>query len=1159
MRNNDLRTELEYFSEDYDEERDMEPRPEPVKAVIPPLRAASPRSSLTFVYEGQALSNNVGGNLPPNAYGLPFANSDGKPPIGGSFANLPQGGHPMYTFLNMPAYANPNSTDLFPNPLGPVTPFVRLIEDYPLPDGLKMPSHIGSYDGKGDPDNFLHLFEGAIRMQKWLMPIACHMFTYTLKDSERIWWNSQKAGSILDYEDLKAKFRSHFSQQKKFTKTHLAVHNIKKRENKSTRAFITRYTDDTLQILGLHEDQRISGFIHSLRTRSLVKHLSTDLPPTYKGLMEKTYTRVKAREVATNGVLNDRRDSFERPRKSSWNNNKGQMDKNYGHETNKCRELKHQIEEAVKTGQLAHLVKGVTKKREKTYDTQSGEKKKEENPALEKTSILIVSGRDHGLKKRPASDNGTGEITFPPIPYEGSSDPVVIKVYISGRQVNRAYLDIRSSCKVIYEHCFLKLKPLIRSLRVDSNTPLVGFLGEESWPLGKGNSTNNGQGDAKDILSCIDIKEKIVIDDEYPEQKVTIGRQLPTRIIMRLRDLLRAHADVFTWTTTHITRVLRTLIIGEETFSTEHQLNVFNHTEPVKQKKRSMAAERNKVVHTQVEELVEAGVLREVKYLTWVSNPIIVKKDDGKWKLRIDFTNINKACIREPHPLPAAELGAENLHKYRLKCFLDAYKGYHQIPMAEKDEEKTTFFIREGVFLLQKATLRFKKYKGHLQRLIDKVFGSQIGRNMEANTNDMVIKIDTEEEMLADIEETLGRLRAINLKLNPRKCSSGVEEGIYLDHLITKQGIRVDPSKVKAISALQPPKTVSEIQSFGKKLAALNKFLSKSVEKALPFMKTLKSCTSGKIVQWKTKANEAFRRMKECLESLPTMVIPTKGETLTVYLAASKRNVSAILMVERGKKQALVYFVSRTLHEAEHKYPKLENLILALMYTARKLRRYFQAHPIQVLSDMLIKQILADYLTETSPMEREEVKNGEAKRKEPELENTWKLFTDEALSSDGSGAGLIYSIEHIKREQNKKVGTFSKLASMTFSKLAKEVLVEVIQTKSVIEKEITDVDNRREAISKVVHVTMVEVCRANAGQKHHKGSPLPTMLEECKGQIIILDNGKQFAKGTFPVFCKKLGTLQALTSVYHTQANGQVEATNREIVKGMEQRLGMPY
>nr|GEU96929.1 hypothetical protein [Tanacetum cinerariifolium] len=277
MHNNDLRTELEYFREDYDEEREMKPRPGPARVITPPLRAASPRvhrrrervvrfeetqnigesrvernsesrsenrqplqSSLTSVYGGQALPNNVGGNLPPNdtflshnaqpfiptnlnvpnglmpmyvylhqqpvsfvngqPMGFPPQTLTGNPSIGGSFANLPQGGkvpstftngnilpqngftypanipsnnypfytQPVYTFPNKPAYANQNSTGLFPNPLGSVTPFVLWIEDYPLPDGLKMPSHIGSYDGKGDPDNFLNLFEGAIRMQKWI-------------------------------------------------------------------------------------------------------------------------------------------------------------------------------------------------------------------------------------------------------------------------------------------------------------------------------------------------------------------------------------------------------------------------------------------------------------------------------------------------------------------------------------------------------------------------------------------------------------------------------------------------------------------------------------------------------------------------------------------------------------------------------------------------------------------------------------------------------------------------------------------------------------------------------------------------------------------------------------------------------------------------------
>ncbi|GKB53139.1 reverse transcriptase domain-containing protein [Tanacetum coccineum] len=252
-------------------------------------------------------------------------------------------------------------------------------------------------------------------------------------------------------------------------------------------------------------------------------------------------------------------------------------------------------------------------------------------------------------------------------------------------------------------------------------------------------------------------------------------------------------------------------------------------------------------------------------------------------------------------------------------------------------------------------------------------------------------------------------------------------------------------------------------------------------------------------------------------------------------------------------------------------------------------------HEIEFKGGNSIKgQILANFLAETSPTEREEEKNGEAKRKEPEPENTWKLFTDGASSSDGSGAGLMlvnpkgkeytyalsYSIKHIKREQNKKAYALSKLASMTFSKLVKEVLVEVIQTKSVAEKEITDVIKEDEDRWMVpIREYLKEEILPKDPQKARKlriKDSLYMMIEErlyrrsymspwlrsptnSAGGCKASDNGKQFTEGTFPVFCKKLGTLQAFTSVYHPQENGQVEVTNREIIKGMERRLGIAH
>nr|GEZ34351.1 hypothetical protein [Tanacetum cinerariifolium] len=167
------------------------------------------------------------------------------------------------------------------------------------------------------------------------------------------------------------------SLRKKFTKTHLAVHNINKKEGESTRAFITRYTDDTLLILGLHEEQHIFGFVHGLKTRSLVEFLSTNLPTTYKDLMEKTYTWIEANEPKGNPSNKEGSKTFEQPprmirRKLPRNMSKYyHFYKDHGHDTNQCRELRYQIKETVKSGQLSHLV-GIKKGKEKVSDTQLG-------------------------------------------------------------------------------------------------------------------------------------------------------------------------------------------------------------------------------------------------------------------------------------------------------------------------------------------------------------------------------------------------------------------------------------------------------------------------------------------------------------------------------------------------------------------------------------------------------------------------------------------------------------------------------------------------------------------------------------------------------------------------------------------------------------------
>ncbi|GJT82504.1 reverse transcriptase domain-containing protein [Tanacetum coccineum] len=206
-------------------------------------------------------------------------------------------------------------------------------------------------------------------------------------------------------------------------------------------------------------------------------------------------------------------------------------------------------------------------------------------------------------------------------------------------------------------------------------------------------------------------------------------------------------------------------------------------------------------------ELTKAGILQKVKHQTWIANTVMVNKSDEGWRMCVDFTDINKACPKDCYPLPKIDWKVESLSGFRLKCFLDAYKGYHQIQMTEEDEDKTAFFTGEEVFCYRKMPFGLKNAIATYQRLVDKVFYDQIGRNLEAYVNDMVIKRMFEEEMLADIKETFERFRSINMKLNPKKCSFGVEEGPFLGYLITKQWIRAKPSKVKAITDVEQLKT----------------------------------------------------------------------------------------------------------------------------------------------------------------------------------------------------------------------------------------------------------------------------------------------------------------------------------------------------------------
>ncbi|GJZ00697.1 reverse transcriptase domain-containing protein [Tanacetum coccineum] len=154
----------------------------------------------------------------------------------------------------------------------------------------------------------------------------------------------------------------------------------------------------------------------------------------------------------------------------------------------------------------------------------------------------------------------------------------------------------------------------------------------------------------------------------------------------------------------------------------EHRLNVRVGCFPVRQKKRGQASERSKAIFKEVEKLVNAGIMKEVHYHSWMSNPIMVKKHDNSWRMCVDFKDLNKACPKDGYPLPKIDWKVESLCGYPFRCFLDAYKGYHQIKIAKENEEKTAFITSQGIFCYSKILFGLKNAGATYQRLVDKAF-----------------------------------------------------------------------------------------------------------------------------------------------------------------------------------------------------------------------------------------------------------------------------------------------------------------------------------------------------------------------------------------------------------------------------------------------------
>ncbi|KAI9174582.1 hypothetical protein LWI28_019545 [Acer negundo] len=411
--------------------------------------------------------------------------------------------------------------------------------------------------------------------------------------------------------------------------------------------------------------------------------------------------------------------------------------------------------------------------------------------------------------------------------------------------------------------------------------------------------------------------DEISIDPDRPERKVFIRSRLSIEIHEQMIDFLKERRSSFAWSYEDI--------IGIDPV---HKLHVDPKHEPVRQKRRKFAPKRNKVINEEIQKLLDIDSVKEVKYPDWLANVVVVKKKNDKWRVCINFMDLNKTCPKDSFPLPHIDMLVDATSRHELLSFMDVYSGYNQILMHPDDQEKTAFVTERGTFCYKVMHFGLKNARATYQRLVNKMFADMLGMTIEVYIDDLLVKSLMAQQHIEDLRQSFDIIDKYGMKLNPAKCSFGVSSGKFLGYLVTQRGIKANPNQIRSIQGIESPRCIKDVQKLTGRVATLN-----SCEKAL-------------------------QDLKHYLTTPPLLSKPKDDEISLVYLVVSDTAVSAVLIREEGNIQHLVYYVSKAFLDAETRYSRLEKLALALVVTARKLRPYFQCHPIKVLTTYPLKSIL---------------------------------------------------------------------------------------------------------------------------------------------------------------------------------------------------------
>ena len=396
---------------------------------------------------------------------------------------------------------------------------------------------------------------------------------------------------------------------------------------------------------------------------------------------------------------------------------------------------------------------------------------------------------------------------------------------------------------------------------------------------------------------------------------------------------------------------------NESVFATKEQ--PFGHTSlvkhsirtdteaPIKQPVRRPPFHLRSEAQDEVQKMLKQGVI-EPSDSPWASPVVLVRKKDGSLRYCIDYRKLNDITIKDSYPLPRIDESLDSLSKTKYFSTLDLASGYWQIGLDEDAKKKSAFCTTSGLFQFKVMPFGLTNAPATFQRLMERVLAGLQWQICLVYIDDVIIFSETFEDHLAHLSTVFERLTEAGLKLKPKKCFLFQVQVKYLGHIVSRNGIKTDPEKVKSVSKWPIPTDVTEVKRFlglcsyyrrfVKDFASVAKPLTRLTEKNVPF-------------HWSEEEQNSFDTLKSLLCSTPVMAYPDPNAPFILDTDASNVGIGAVLSQSIQGEERVIAYGSRILTKAERQYCITRRELLAVIFFTRYFRHYLTGRKFLLRTD----------------------------------------------------------------------------------------------------------------------------------------------------------------------------------------------------------------